>query len=428
VSQQQSVVASSSIGNESIHSVSPLESPRALGGDNGSIATTPPKVLFLVEGNTDIRFVTGLSQISSLSIAVPARAYNESGLKHRIAASGVSLRVHELPSGRIRFQLSSLRYLIRHAREFDVILCQEVLRGALSGTLAGKMTNTPVISYMCIAPVEYFRCRYERRQSGWLKTAAGTAVIRTLMYVNGKLASRCVALGPYLIEIARRYCSRTVNGLYYGVNTSYYRPVSEVEKSQLRTKLDLPRDAFIILLSSRVSHEKDPETVLRAITIARSRGLPAVLLNLGGGYRDFLSMVRRLLGPEAVHWVMARPAVHPMAELAGYYQAADCLAQASLSEGLGLSPLEALACGVPTVCTAVGGLKANLEGYARLVPRCDPDAMAAELLWVSENMPAARAQALAGRDFVMRAWSRERAFEELSGIIESVRRWPNFSK
>jgi len=281
---------------------------------------------------------------------------------------------------------------------------------------------------MCIAPVEYFRCRYERRQSGWLKTAAGTAVIRTLMYINGRLASRCVALGPYLIEIARKYCSRTVNGLYYGVNTSYYRPVSEAEKSQLRTKLDLPKDAFIILLSSRVSHEKDPETVLRAVTIARTKGLPAVLLNLGGGHRDFLSMVRRLLGPEGGHWVMARPAVHPMTDLAGYYQAADCLAQASLSEGLGLSALEALACGIPAVCTAVGGLKANLEGYARLVPRCDSKAMAAELLWVSQNIPAARAQALAGRDFVMRAWSRERAFQELSDIIESVRPLPNSSK
>jgi glycosyltransferase involved in cell wall biosynthesis len=39
--------------------------------------------------------------------------------------------------------------------------------------------------------------------------------------------------------------------------------------------------------------------------------------------------------------------VHPITELADYMRAADALVQGSLEEGLGLSPLEALACEVP---------------------------------------------------------------------------------
>jgi len=39
------------------------------------------------------------------------------------------------------------------------------------------------------------------------------------------------------------------------------------------------------------------------------------------------------------------------------YQASDICVQASREEGLGFSPIEAMACGVPAVASAVGGLK-----------------------------------------------------------------------
>jgi glycosyltransferase involved in cell wall biosynthesis len=187
----------------------------------------------------------------------------------------------------------------------------------------------------------------------------------------------------------------------------------------------LPQNRFLILLSSRISHEKDPETVLHAVSIARSRGLDAVLLNMSGGFRDFLGLARSLHLPESEQWVLGRPAAHPMSELAAFYQSADCLALASLSEGLGLAPLEALACGIPAVCTAVGGLRSNLEGYARLTPRRDPEVMANEFLWVAGNQQAARRQALAGREFVVENWSRERAFGELAQILATCSQPPS---
>jgi len=383
-----------------------------------------PKVLFLVEGNTDIRFVTGLSQICSLTMAVPTAIHQQSDLKQRIASSGADVVVEEVPGGRGRFQAASFAYLLRRAKEFDLILCQEVLRGSLSGTLVGLLKAVPVITYMNIAPVEYFHCRYERKQCGWLKAVIGETVIRALMTINGRLANRCVAVGPYLMAIAAGYCPRTTKGLAYGVDTGYYCPVTQSEKLELRTMLNLPPDRFIVFLSSRISHEKDPETVLRAVAIARSQNLDAVLLNLGGGYRDLFRLAKQLVGPEASGWVLARPAAHPMTELAAYYQASDCLAQASLAEGLGMSPLEAMSCGTPAVCTAVGGLAANLNGYSRLTPRRDPEAMARELLWISKNRESARAQALAGREFVIREWSREKAFRELRNLFEAVRGVP----
>ena len=297
-----------------------------------------PKLLFLVEGNTDIRFVTGLSEISRLTMAVPAMQYASSGLKERLAASGAQVQVDEIGGGRLRFQVASLLYLLRRARDFDVILCQEVLRGALNGTLVGALTNTPAITYMGITPIEYFRCRRERRQIGPLKAWLGETAIRFLLTANGILATKCLTMGPYLRDVAARYCSRTEIGLYYGVDTALYRPAGLEEQLRLRHKRNLPLDKFIIFMSSRVSHEKDPETVLRATALARQKGLDAVVINLGGGFKDFLKLAREMQLENADEWVLGRPAAHPMQDLVDYYQAADCLAQASLAEGLGLSP------------------------------------------------------------------------------------------
>ena len=146
---------------------------------------------------------------------------------------------------------------------------------------------------------------------------------------------------------------------------------------------------------------------------ARARGLNAVLLNLGGGYEQFMELARSMGIADSAQWVLGRPAAHPMTELADYLRAADVLVQGSLEEGLGLSPLEALACEVPVVATAVGGMKAHLGEYATLTPRRDAGAMTQALLRVASNPGAAREQARRGREYVSREWSRERAFRAL---------------
>lgn len=388
---------------------------------------TPPstrpalRVLFFVEGFTDVRFVTGLSEVCELTMAVPERAYGPSGLRQRVIDSGARLTVREIPGGRLGFQLRSLGYLLRHAGEFDVILAQEVTRGALNANLAGRLAGVPVVNTLALPPVEYYRCRWERRSIGWWKYRLGDAVIRALMAANGRLATGWLALGPYLRGVARRHTPRVGSWAYYGVDTEHFRPASAEERRALRDRHDLPAGAFLIVLASRVSHEKDPETAIRATHLARRRGLDALLLNLGGGYKDFLELAGRMGLPDAPRWVTGRPAAHPAGELADYFRAADLVVQSSLEEGLGLSPLEALACGTPVVATAVGGMAAQLGGRARLVPRRDPEAMAGQFLWVAANPEEARAQALRAREtYVVPEWNRAKAFRDLEATLRGV--------
>jgi glycosyltransferase involved in cell wall biosynthesis len=375
------------------------------------------KVLYFCEGFTDIRFVVGLSEICDLTLATPGAQFRQSGLCHRVAESGAKLKVDTIEGGRLAFQVRSLQYLLRNIRRFDVVLSQEMGRGSLNATIVGKAMGIPVVTYLGTSPVEYFRCRRQRGQIGSIEAMAGEAFLRVAMNVSGRLGTAVLTTGPYLRDLAAAIPARAFEGYYCGIDTTLFKPVSERERAALRSRHQLPQDKFLVLFSSRISHEKDPETVLRAVAMARERGLEALVINLGGGFQDFLSLARALDLPRVDEWVIARPAVHPMKDLCEYVQAADLVVQASLAEGGGMSPLEAVACGTPAVATAVGGLALTLKGIAQLTPRQDAEAMCDAILWVAENRQAAGEQALRGRAFVESTWSRDRAFSTIRTVL-----------
>src|SRR5439155_12111081 len=119
-----------------------------------------------------------------------------------------------------------------------------------NATVVGRLYRIPVVTYLGVAPLEYFRCRRERGQIGWAKAMVGEAVIRFLLSVNGLLATRCLAMGPYLRDVAARYCSRSQVGLYYGVDTNFFRPADDTIIRAVRRRRTLPLDdKFIVFLS-----------------------------------------------------------------------------------------------------------------------------------------------------------------------------------
>lgn len=376
------------------------------------------KVLYFCEGFTDIRFVTGLSEICELTMATPAWEFQSSGLADRIAHSGARLTVDAIHGRRPAFQVRSFLYLLSNIRKYDVVLSQEMVRGSLNATVVGKLKGVPVVTYLGVAPVEYYRCRRERRRIGWVKAMAGEAFIRFAMATSGRLSTLALGMGPYLKDVAARSARHAAIGCYYGVDTAVFTPVTREQRQALRRKHDLPEDKFIVFFSSRISHEKDPETVLKATATARQQGLDAVLMNLGGGYRDFLRLADDLGLAGARDWIIGRPAVHPMQDLCNYFQAADVLVQASLAEGAAFSTLEALATGTPVIATNIGGMTVQLKGLAQLTPRRDADAMADAMLWVARNPAEARAQAARGRDYVVAEWNRQKAFADLKWHLE----------
>lgn len=105
-----------------------------------------------------------------------------------------------------------------------------------------------------------------------------------------------------------------------------------------------------------------------------------------------------------------------------WYRSADVLACAPWYEPFGLTPLEAMACGVPVVASAVGGLADTVvdQVTGSLVPPRDPHAMARALRQVLEDPVRRLAYAAAAADRVRRRYSWRSAATALQAVYAEV--------
>lgn len=377
------------------------------------------RLLLFLEGNTDIRYIRGLALNSELEIVIPKSIYEKNGgLKKRIESMELKVLVHALDGGRLAFQFKSLIFLFKNIKKFDFILAQENLRGALNANLMGLIFNKPIHSFTCFPPVEYYRCRYKRSQISYLHYMIGVSVIKGLLFINSKLSTSWIILGPYLEELYKDKCRHYSLGQYYGVDTNYFRPAS-FSKPEIRKKLNLPLSDFLIFFSSRVSHEKDPQSVLLAVNELNKAGRRVLLLNLSGNYQEMIHLANELKLENVSDWLIACPAVDPTKELAEYYQASDLVIQASLEEGLGLSPLEALACEVPIIVSKVGGLLAHLEEYANFFEAGNYSQLKNEIEKYINNPELLTLKAKKGRIYVQKYWSQDVAYDSIKKMMKT---------
>jgi len=125
-----------------------------------------------------------------------------------------------------------------------------------------------------------------------------------------------------------------------------------------RNAVGLPLDRPVVLFVGRIQPLKAPDLAVRALAeLGRD---DALLVIVGGASGEdgngelqrVPDLARALELDDRVQFVSPRP--HHI--LSSYYRAADVVIVPSRSESFGLVALEAAACGVPVVASAVGGL------------------------------------------------------------------------
>lgn len=150
-----------------------------------------------------------------------------------------------------------------------------------------------------------------------------------------------------------------------------------------------------ILSVGRLVPRKGVDLVIRALPHLRAAGFDDVeLLIVGGGgdsgVLDADPEVRRLMDLAAGLGVAEQVRLQGQVsrgEMPGIFRSADAVVCAPWYEPFGIVPLEAMACGVPVVAAAVGGLRDTVvdRGTGLHVPPRDPEAIASALAMLLEN-------------------------------------------
>jgi len=136
------------------------------------------------------------------------------------------------------------------------------------------------------------------------------------------------------------------------VRTDLFRPPTAAEKRAAREAFGVPADATVIGTVGRMTFQKDPETLYRAIAPLLRRRPELMLMHLGEGeLMDGLkSLCAGLIIDRQVRF--CGYAENPL----GFYHALDALAMTSRYEaGWPIVTLEALACDLPVVSSRAPG-------------------------------------------------------------------------
>ncbi|MEI8185750.1 MAG: glycosyltransferase [Chlorobiaceae bacterium] len=172
-------------------------------------------------------------------------------------------------------------------------------------------------------------------------------------------------------------CAIRLEVIHNGVNTSLYKPG---DKMAVRIMLGWPQDAFIVVFAAntiRQSIWKDYTTMREAIRLAGEKVVGRRICFYAIGEASHTENV----GNARIEFLPYRDS---MVEC---YQAADVYIHAAKADTFPTTIIESLACGIPVVATAVGGIPEQIiEGNTGfLVPPGDAASMADRLVYLSQS-------------------------------------------
>ena len=198
-----------------------------------------------------------------------------------------------------------------------------------------------------------------------------------------------------------------------GVDLGFFGPTGPVAPRTRRHR---------ILSVGRLVPRKGVDLVIRALPYLKGAGFDDVELLIVGGGGDTSAMnddpeIRRLLGLAAELGVADHVTLQGQvsrSEMPSIFRSADAVVCAPWYEPFGIVPLEAMACGVPVVAAAVGGLRDTVVDHATglHVPPRDPEAIGSALALLLENPDLRASLGRAGERRARTRYSWERVAAE----------------
>lgn len=194
-------------------------------------------------------------------------------------------------------------------------------------------------------------------------------------------------------------CPERIKVIYNGVDLAPFQDGTQ-EREVVRRELGLEAGSLVILQVARLDYLKDHGTAIRTIDRVLQKCPRARLVLVGDGPEEpqIRELVRQRGLEPHVQFLGLRT------DVARLLQAADIFLLTSISEGIPLTLIEAMAAGIPIVATRVGGIgEVVADGSTGLLaPSGDHSSLAEQILRLSENAALRRELGAEGRE---RAWA-----------------------
>jgi len=269
--------------------------------------------------------------------------------------------------------------LLRDRRDYQAVLVSGYNFMPMSAVLAALLTGKPCV-VRPESPLELTefvgadsRAKMGLSQGGWLLSLLASLRRRAARRVDRYAAISSeirVGLERLGIDPAR------IVPIPNGIDMERFQPVAAERKAQLRRALGLPVDGTLLIYTGRLAITKGAMMLIDVWRELAEFHPSAHLVMVGTGRGSFDSCETELKEFIVQRGLTSRVTLTGnVANVHEFLQACDLFVFPSDYEGFGLSILEAMAVGLPSVCTRVGvtmEIPSDVE-FGLLVPPKDRD-------------------------------------------------------
>tara|TARA_R110002051_G_scaffold3045_8_gene16301 strand:+ start:1687 stop:2748 length:1062 start_codon:yes stop_codon:yes gene_type:complete len=210
--------------------------------------------------------------------------------------------------------------------------------------------------------------------------------------------------------------------IMHGIDTEGFAP--SPDRAALRAELKLPVNATLVGCYGRIRAQKGTDAFVEAMLPILRDKPDVVALVMGRATEKYEAFEKGLKDRARAEGLSDRmlflPEV-PVGDMADFYRVLDLYVAPQRWEGFGLTPIEAMACGVPVVATRVGAFeKLVVQGTTGLL--VDPDnipALEAATRDALSDRTRLAAWAEAGRSYVVSDFSIAR---EAAALVKIYRK------
>lgn len=245
---------------------------------------------------------------------------------------------------------------VRIFKEFDVLICHGYGPALWTGLVSKKLNETKYISYIHCPPRFLYLKQQEKvlwrfnkvRSFIYTISRAGWPIIKSIDYLSVRYSDVVLANSKFTARRIKNIYGVDAKVCYPPVDTSLYRPLHIHEIEKMRSELGWP----IILSTGRIVPIKRWEWLIETMAYVTKIYPTAKLLITGricGENIDYVKKLTRMADSLRVRQNIKFLGFRPVDELLQLYNVADVFAYAVPYEDFGLGPVEAMACGTPSV-------------------------------------------------------------------------------